>query len=81
MEILINIISQMFHFSKKSLIISRMRGDPKLSEKKQSVNPKTKAAEKTGIQRGRRRKQIPKERETCGMKDSEGFPISCPSIS
>lgn len=45
MEILINIISQMFHFSKKSLIISRMRGDPKLSEKKQSVNPKTKAAE------------------------------------
>lgn len=35
----------MFHFSKKSLIISRMREDPKLSEKKQSVNPKIKAAE------------------------------------
>ena len=45
MQILINIIPQMFHFSRKSLIISRMREDPKLNEKKQSVNPKTKVAE------------------------------------
>ena len=35
----------MFHFSRKSLIISRMREDLKLNEKKLSVNPKLKAAE------------------------------------
>lgn len=45
MQILINIIPQMFCFSRKSLIISRMREDPKLNEKKLSVNPKLKAAE------------------------------------
>ena len=45
MQILINIIPQMFHFSRKSLIISRMREDLKLNEKKLSVNHKLKAAE------------------------------------
>lgn len=35
----------MFCFSRKSLIISRMREDPKLNEKKLSVNPKLKEAE------------------------------------
>ena len=45
MQILINIIPQMFQFSRKSLIISRMREDLKLNEKKLSVNPKLKAAE------------------------------------
>lgn len=44
MQILINIIHQMFRFTRKSLIIS-MREDPKLIEKKLPVNPKLKAAE------------------------------------
>ena len=35
----------MFHFSRKSLIISRMREDLNLNEKKLSVNPKLKATE------------------------------------